>query len=91
MASIITAFVMILANDWRYPIPNPKMAPQPEFMDKFYYKPYIRASTYMMGVFSGFIYVEWKNNDPTIVRIVNKIKNSIFIRVLFYVVGIGLC
>jgi hypothetical protein len=29
LASIITAFVMILVNDWRYPIPNPKMAPQP--------------------------------------------------------------
>ena len=57
VASVVTAFVMIMVNDWRYPIPNPKMAPQPEFMDKFYYKPYIRASAYFMGIFSGFIYV----------------------------------
>lgn len=33
LASIICAFVLIMVNDWRYPIPNPKMKPQPEFMD----------------------------------------------------------
>lgn len=90
LASCLTAFILVMVNDYRYPIPNPKFAPQPEFMDKFYYKPYVRASAYLMGIFSGFIYVEWKNNEPTIVRIVNKIKNSIFIRVLFYIVGIAL-
>lgn len=57
LCSVITAFVMILVNDWRYPIPNPEMPPQPEFMDKFYYKPYIRASAYFMGLFSGYIYM----------------------------------
>lgn len=29
IASIITAFILIMVNDWRYPIPNPKMKPQP--------------------------------------------------------------
>jgi peptidoglycan/LPS O-acetylase OafA/YrhL len=29
LASVITAFVMIMVNDWRYPIPNPKFKPQP--------------------------------------------------------------
>lgn len=29
MASVITAFVMIMAHDWRYPIPNSKFKPQP--------------------------------------------------------------
>jgi len=29
-------------------------------MDKFYYKPYVRASAYFMGIFSGMIYVQWK-------------------------------
>lgn len=57
LASVVTAFILIMVNDWRYPIPNPKFAPQPEFMDQFYYKPYIRASAYMMGIFTGFIYV----------------------------------
>lgn len=57
LASVLTAFIQIMVNDWRYPIPNPKLPPQPLFMDKFYYKPWIRASAYMMGVFSGFIYV----------------------------------
>lgn len=55
-ASVLTAFIMVMVNDWRYPIPNPKFAPQPEFMDKFYYKPYIRASAYMMGILTGFLY-----------------------------------
>ncbi len=59
-------------------------------MDKFYYKPYIRASAYMMGIFSGFIYYEWKNNNENVVRIVNKIKASIFIRTMMYVIGITL-
>lgn len=44
----------------------------------------------MMGVFSGFIYVEWKNGDPTITRVVNKIKSSMVIRILFYLVGMAL-
>jgi ABC-type uncharacterized transport system fused permease/ATPase subunit len=91
LASVLTAFIQIMVNDWRYPIPNPKLPPQPLFMDKFYYKPWIRASAYMMGIFSGFIYVEWKNGDPTITKYVNKVKNSIIIRTLFYIVGITLC
>jgi len=91
LASVLTAFVQIMVNEWRYPVYNPNFPPQPDFMDKFYYKPWIRASAYMMGVFSGFIYVEWKNGDPTVTRIVGKIKNSIIIRVLFYLVGITLC
>lgn len=60
IASVLCAFILIMVNDWRYPIPNPKMKPQPEFMDKFYYKPYIRASAYFMGMFSGFVYAQWK-------------------------------
>jgi hypothetical protein len=60
-------------------------------MDKFYYKPYVRASAYMMGIFTGFIYVEWKAGNEFYVNIINKIKNSVFIRVCFYVVGIVLC
>lgn len=79
-----------MVNDWRYPIPNPKFAPQPEFMDQFYYKPYIRASAYIMGIFTGFIYVEWKNNNEAYVNLINKIKNSVIIRAIFYIVGIGL-
>lgn len=59
-------------------------------MDKFYYKPYVRASAYLMGIFSGFIYVEWKNNNEAFVNMINKIKNSVTIRALFYVVGITL-
>jgi len=61
-ASVISAFVIVMVKDYRYPIPNPKFAQQPLFMDKFYYKPYIRASAYLMGIFSGYIYLEWKNN-----------------------------
>ena len=59
-------------------------------MDKFYYKPYIRASAYMMGCFTGFLYFEWKNKNESVCRIINNIKNSIVIRILFYVVGIAL-
>lgn len=43
-----------------------------------------------MGIFSGFIYFEWKNGNKKVVAIIEKIKNSIFLRILFYVVGIGL-
>lgn len=43
-----------------------------------------------MGIFSGFIYVEWKNNNEAFVNMINKIKNSVTIRALFYVVGITL-
>lgn len=32
-------------------------------MDKFYYKPYIRASAYMMGLWSGMFYNEWKDKN----------------------------
>jgi len=91
MGSIITAFAMIMANNWRYPMYNPALPAQPEFMDKFYYKPYIRASAYMMGIFSGFIYVQWKNHDPTTIKWINYIKNNLFLRIMLYVIGIGLC
>lgn len=90
LGSVITAFVLIMVNDWRYPIPNPKFAPQLDFMDNFYYKPYVRASAYLMGIFTGFIYVEWKANNPAFVEPINKIKNSIVARVLLYVIGIAL-
>lgn len=90
LGSVITAFVMIYVNEWRYPIISPKLKPQPNFMDDFYYKPYIRSSAYFMGIFSGFIYFEWKNGNQKVVAIIDKIKNSIFLRILFYVVGIGL-
>lgn len=29
LASVVTAFVLIVVNDWRYPMTNPKMKPQP--------------------------------------------------------------
>jgi len=29
LASLITAFVLIVVKDWRYPIANPKLPPQP--------------------------------------------------------------
>lgn len=90
-SSIICAFVLIYVNDWRYPIPNPNMKPQPKFMDDFYFKPYVRASTYFMGIMSGFIYYEWKNENEHVVRVINKIKRSIPIRIGLYIVGIGLC
>ena len=88
--SIVTAFTLIMANNWRYPIPNPKLPPQPDFMDNFYYKPYVRVSAYLMGIFTGFIYVEWKANNEAFVNPINKIKNSIILRTLFYVIGIAL-
>jgi hypothetical protein len=28
-ASVLTAFILVLVNKWRYPIFNPKLAPQP--------------------------------------------------------------
>ena len=67
------------------------MKAQPEFMDDFYYKPYVRASAYFMGIFSGYVYYQWKNEEETTLRLVNKIKKSIPIRILFYLVGITLC
>jgi hypothetical protein len=88
--AVITAFVMIYVNEWRYPIISPKLKPQPTFMDDFYYKPYVRSSTYFMGILSGYIYHEWKNQNQAVVAIVDKIKNSILIRTLFYILGIGL-
>lgn len=62
-ASVLTAFILVMVNDWRYPMVNPKLPAQPEFMDKFYYKPYIRASAYMMGMWSGMFYNEWKDKN----------------------------
>ena len=91
LASVICAFVLIIVHDWRYPIPNPKMAPQPDFMDKFYFKPYVRASAYFMGIFSGFLYYQWKSGHEKTCFYINKIKNSIPIRISFYILGIFLC
>jgi peptidoglycan/LPS O-acetylase OafA/YrhL len=91
MASVITAFILIMVNDWRYPIPNPKFPVQADFMDNFYYKPYVRASAYLMGLMTGYVYVEYKANNEAFVNPINKLKNSIVARVLFYVVGIALC
>ena len=88
LISVIVAFVLIMVNNWRYPIPNPKLPPQPDFMDNFYYKPYVRASAYLMGIFTGYIYVEWKAGNQRFVEPINKIKNSVALRILFYVIGI---
>lgn len=43
-----------------------------------------------MGIFSGYIYYEWKNGNQKYIEIIDKIKNSIIIRVLFYIIGIAL-
>lgn len=59
-------------------------------MDDFYYKPYIRSSAYFMGIFSGFIYYEWKNGNQKVIAFIDKVKNSVFLRILFYVLGISL-
>ena len=88
LLSVIIAFVLILTNNWRYPIPNPKLPPQPDFMDNFYYKPYVRASAYLMGIFTGFIYVEFKAGNEAFVNPINRIKNSVPIRIAFYIIGI---
>lgn len=59
-------------------------------MDKFYYKPYIRASAYMMGLWSGMFYNEWKSKNETVCKIVDRVKGSVLIRTIFYIVGITL-
>ena len=56
IGSIITGLILVYENEWRYPIPNPKLKSQPDFMDSFYFKPYIRASVYTMGIFTGMLY-----------------------------------
>lgn len=43
-----------------------------------------------MGMFAGFIYYEWKENNETALKYINKIKRSIPIRISFYVVGISM-
>ena len=90
LLSVATAFILIIVNDWHYPIPSPTLPPQPNFMDNFYYKPYVRASAYLMGIFTGFIYFEWKANNAAFVDPINRIKSSIVARTLFYIIGIGL-
>ncbi len=91
LGSVVTAFVLIMVNDWRYPLYNPKFKPQPEFMDEYYYKPYIRASAYLLGIFNGYLYYEWKNGNARVTAAIDAIKNSIPIRIAFYIVGIALC
>lgn len=59
-------------------------------MDKFYYKPYIRVSAYMMGMWSGMLYNEWKAKNEAVCRFVDRITGSVLIRVVFYIVGIAL-
>jgi peptidoglycan/LPS O-acetylase OafA/YrhL len=59
-------------------------------MDKFYYKPYIRASAYMMGLWSGMFYNEWKAKNETVCKMVDRITGSVLIRTLFYIIGITL-
>ena len=44
----------------------------------------------MMGVFTGFIYFEWKNKNETVVSYVKMITESVPARVCFYLLGIGL-
>jgi len=43
-------------------------------MDKFYFKPYVRASAYFMGIFSGFLYNQWKEGCETTTKYINIIK-----------------
>jgi peptidoglycan/LPS O-acetylase OafA/YrhL len=59
-------------------------------MDDFYYKPYIRASAYMMGLWSGILYNEWKAKNESVCRFINKVTGSVLIRTIFYIVGITL-
>ena len=89
-ASIISAWLLIFINHWRYPTYNPTFKPQPSFMDNFYYKPWVRAAPYLMGVFTGLFYLEWKEQNPKVMAIINTMRNSIRIRIALYVIGITL-
>ncbi len=89
-ASLVSAWLLIFINHWRYPTYNPTFKPQPTFMDNFYYKPWIRAAPYLMGIFSGLFYLEWKEGNPKVLRLVEFMRGSVRLRVALYVVGTGL-
>ncbi|CAD8115428.1 unnamed protein product [Paramecium sonneborni] len=91
IGSIFSAYYIAYSHDYHLQMGAPNAKPQPDYQDVFYYKPWVRISPYLIGILFGFFYRNYINGqNKKIVDLAQKIKDSVIIRTLFYVIGIGL-
>jgi hypothetical protein len=59
-------------------------------MSEYYYKPWVRAAPYYLGMLLGYSYLDWKERVPGFATTAGTwVKGSLPIRVLLYVVGVA--
>ncbi|CAD8211140.1 unnamed protein product [Paramecium pentaurelia] len=91
IGSIFSAYYIAYSNDFHLQMGTPNAKPQPDYQDIFYYKPWVRISPYLIGILFGFFYRNYiSGQNKRMVDLAQKIKDSVLIRTLFYVIGIGL-
>ncbi|CAD8208487.1 unnamed protein product [Paramecium octaurelia] len=91
IGSIFSAYYIAYSHDFHLQMATPNAKPQPDYQDVFYFKPWIRISPYLIGILFGFFYCNYiSGQNQKLVQVAQQIKDSVVIRTLFYVFGIGL-
>lgn len=62
----------------------------PTFYNDFFIKPWVRISTYVLGVCAGVFYTNFKKGNSTIVKLAENVLNKAVYRWTLYVIGGGL-
>ena len=56
VGSLLASWIITYVNNYSFPIINPVHANNPNYMDHFYFRPYIRIAPYIMGLIHGCFY-----------------------------------
>jgi hypothetical protein len=87
--SLLSSYIICDLNQYHLAFNVPGSKPQPDYMDHYYNKPWIRSVAYLMGILYGFAYLDWKLKSDGLVKYIgNKIINSALIRVILYLFGL---
>ncbi len=54
--SLLSAWLIVYLNDWFFPVMSPNYIPSLQYFDQFYYRPYVRASPYLVGILMGMLH-----------------------------------
>ncbi|CAD8107262.1 unnamed protein product [Paramecium primaurelia] len=91
IGSVFSAYYIAFSHDYHLQIGTPNAKPQPDYQDVFYYKPWVRISPYLIGILFGLFYRNYiSGQNQKLVDLAKKIKDSVLIRTLLYLIGIGL-
>jgi len=85
--SIVITIIIVFADKISMPYPEPSNTNEPDYMTLYYYRPWIRIAPYALGLLMALTYFDGINGEKWPKVLLEKVKNSNFWKLGFYLLG----